>query len=186
MSEIRYFEDIKNELTRDLNRLRFVKNLWEKVEIKGARKEGGSQLDEVTIENAELIGLDERRPILRVSGFNPDNNCEEKAEIWLFWKDDGDLEMCDAVGTRGHIGAEIINLDISIACIEKELEILETVFNSFSHDLYVAIKNLKENCDVVRMDGPCRLEYLLVDLFKNRGNDLLLKSDKDDYDCDIF
>ena len=43
MGEIRYFEDIKDELTKKLNCLEFEKELWKRVEIAGTEARGRSR-----------------------------------------------------------------------------------------------------------------------------------------------
>ena len=186
MGDIRYFEDVKDVLTRNLNSLEFEKELWEKVEIIGLKEEGGAQLDEVTFKNANLSGLEDSRPVLTVSGYNPKSERDEEYSLWFFWKDDDDLMVCDAVGAYSFISSRIINLDTSITYKRKEVEICEDVIDAFCHDLNVAFSNLKDNCESIRMGGPCSLEYMLVDVLKNRGTDFLIKSEKNDYDNDIF
>ncbi len=122
MSEIKSFEDVKQELVRQLNRLEFEKELWEKVEIIGTKEDIHESLRNVTVKNAKLFGLEESRPVITVSGHNPKNDCDEEYSIWLFWKEDGELEVCDSISAHSFIYTRILNIRIAIAKCEKEIE----------------------------------------------------------------
>lgn len=198
MTGYRNLDDVKKSLVKDLNRVKFEKELWEKVEI--VKKKDGSDFSvrSKSFKNAKWVipsYSDSLHPELSVSGFNDANHTWEDFSLNMYIYTDTlpDEDERKSLGksawtysratyiltpdeAKSRIDSRILDLDLVIARLEKELEIADAVYCKFINAVADAIEELEKDTECVRFGSNCNhssLEYRIIDVLDGAGTSKL-------------
>lgn len=194
MTGCRNLDDVKKALVKDLNRVKFEKELWEKVEV--VKKKDGSDfaVRSKSFKNASW-GIpsysDSFHPELSVSGFNDSNYTWETFSLNMYIYTDTlpDEDERKSLGksawtysratyiltpdeAKSRIDGRILDLDLAIARLEKELEIADAVYCKFINAVADALEELEKDTECVRFGSNCNhssLEYRIIDVLDGAG-----------------
>lgn len=184
--DIRCYDDVRKDLQRTLNSLRFELSLWEAVKF--PKKKNGECFSVMSknFENAsykvDFSRLD--YPTLEVGGSNSLNNgCYEKFFLYCYTHTD-EMSSDDERKQKGikpgccmreiyiytvpeienAVVTRIANVNAQIKKYEKQLEVSEAVYTKFIDKVNEAIDEMKAECKGLRTDGyTTSLEYLMID-----------------------
>lgn len=195
----RDLEDVKKAIVSAMNRAKFEKELWEKVEI--CKKKDGTDFAVISksFKNAsyEVAGYrDAFHPEIVVRGRNNANggSWEEYSLFAFIYTDslaDDDerksKEVKEASFMRGTyllspdeiknvIFTRIVNLSSIIREYEKELEIADKAYCKFIDAVVDAIEELERDTECVRSDdnwSHSTLEYKIIEVLDSAGSSKL-------------
>ena len=184
--DIRCYDDVRKNLQRTLNSLRFELSLWEAVRF--PKKKNGECFSVMSknFENANykcnFQNLD--YPTLEVGGFNHLNNGSYEKFLLYCYAHTDEMRSDDERKQKGikpgccmreiyiytvpevenAVVTRIANVNAQIKKYEKQLEVSEAVYTKFIDKVNEAIDEMKAECKELRTDGyTTSLEYLMID-----------------------
>ncbi len=183
-AKCRNVEDVRTQLIRELNETQFLIKLWGDVQIIFDEDDG--TVSQKNFKNAiwdpSTNSKGEDRPVIRVSGFDPENEAEEEGVIPAYYQDEDYIALCSLNDIGSAIFTEKINLESYAQRLKKQIEKCEDIYNEFFNDIEKVFEKLKDDCEDLRIENmPSSLEHLLVDVMINKGN-LLIPMGTKDYD----